>query len=63
MIEWHGRPLTLLINVGHIAVLGVEQNLGVVLEVNLDNFVAETEHDSVFGSHPFFDVNGAWRVL
>jgi hypothetical protein len=35
----------------------------VILEVNLNDFVAEAEHDRVLSSHPFFDVDGAWRVL
>ena len=34
-----------------------------VLEVNLNDLVAEAEHDGVFRSHPFFDVDGARRIL
>jgi len=34
-----------------------------VLEVNLNDFVAEAEHDRVLCSHPFFDINGSGRVL
>jgi hypothetical protein len=33
----------------------------VVLEVNLDNFVAKSEHYGVFGSHPLLNIN--WRIL
>lgn len=34
-----------------------------VLEVNLDDLVAESEHDGVLGPHPFLDVDRASRVL
>ena len=34
-----------------------------ILEVNLHDFVAQSEHDRVLGSHPFLDVDGAWWVL
>lgn len=34
-----------------------------ILEVNLHDFVAETEHDGMLCSHPFFDVDGAGWVL
>jgi hypothetical protein len=35
-----------------------------VLEVDLDNFIAQSEHDSVLRSHPFLDVNGTgwWAI-
>ena len=32
-----------------------------VLEVNLDNLVAKSEHDGVFSSHPLLNIN--WRIL
>lgn len=63
LVEWHGGPLALLVDVGDVAVLGVEQDFSVILEVNLNYLVAEAEHDCMFGTHPFFDVNGAGRVL
>gem|GEM_PF-5643863 len=34
-----------------------------ILEVNLHNFVAESKHYRVLRSHPFLDVDGAWRIL
>jgi len=34
-----------------------------ILEVNLDNLIGETEHDRVLGSHPLLHVDRAWRVL
>lgn len=63
LVQWHRRPLTLLVNVGHISILGVEQDLRVILEVHLDNLVAESEHDSMLGPHPLLHVDGAGRVL
>lgn len=30
-----------------------------ILEVDLDNFVGESEHDCVFGAHPLLDVDRA----
>jgi len=33
-----------------------------ILEVNLNNFVAESKHNCVFSSHPLFDINRPlWR--
>ena len=32
-----------------------------ILEVDLNNFVAETEHDGMSRPHPLFDVHGAGR--
>jgi len=63
LVQRHRRSLTLLVYVCHISVLRVQEDLRVVLEVNLHNFVAEAEHYSVLGSHPFFHVDTAWRVL
>ena len=34
-----------------------------VLEVHLHNFVAQSEHDCVFRSHPLFHVNRACWIL
>ncbi len=56
LVKWHCRAFSLLVNIGDVAVLRVEQNLSVVLEVHLHNFVAQPEHDCVFGSHPFLHV-------
>ena len=63
LVQWHGRPLSLLVHVGHISVLRVKQDLCVVLEVNLHNLVAETEHNGVLCPHPFLHVHASWRVL
>lgn len=59
MAERHYGALSLLVDVGDQTVVRVQQNLRVVLEVNLDNFVAQAEHDSVTRPHPFLDVDGA----
>lgn len=63
LVERHRRPLSLLVDVGHVPVLGVEENLCMILEVNLYNFVAQSEHDGVLRPHPLLHVDGAWRVL
>ena len=34
-----------------------------ILKVYLYNFITESEHYSVFSAHPFFDVDGARRIL
>ena len=57
LTQWHDGPLTLLVHISDQSVVRVEQNLGVVLEVNLDNFVAETEHDGVASTHPLLHVD------
>ena len=63
LVQRHRRSLTLLVHVCHISVLRVQKDLRVILEVNLHNFVAESKHYSVLGSHPFFDVDATWWVL
>jgi len=35
----------------------------VVLEVNLDNFIGQPEHDSMTSAHPFLDVNDICYVF
>lgn len=63
LTQWHNGPLTLLVHVSDQSVIRVEQDLGMILEVNLYNFVAETEHDGVTGAHPFLHVDRAgWRL-
>ena len=63
LAQWHNGPLTLLVHISDQSVIRVEQDLGMVLEVNLDNFVAEAEHDGVTGAHPFLHVDRASRGL
>lgn len=63
LVKWHCRAFSLLVNIGDVPVLRVEQNLRVVLEVHLHNFVAQPEHDCMFCSHPFLHVYRPRRVL
>lgn len=63
MIQRHRRPFTLLVDVGHVPILRVQENLCVILEINLNDFVAESEHDSVLRPHPLLHVDRTWRVL
>ena len=34
-----------------------------VLEIDLHDLVAQTEHDGMLRSHPFLNIHRAWRVL
>jgi len=61
LTERHDRTLSTLVDVGHKAVFGVQQDLGVVLEIDLDNLVAESEHNCMLRAHPLLDVHGAGR--
>lgn len=63
MVQRHGLSLTLLVNISHVSVFRVKQDFSVILEVDLYNLVAQSEHDSMFGTHPLLDVNRAWWVL
>ena len=57
MTQRHNGPLTLLVHISDKSVVRVEQNLSVVLEVDLNDFVAETEHDGMAGPHPLLHVD------
>jgi len=50
-----------LVDVGDHTSLGAEYDLGVVLEVDLHDFVGEPEHNGVLGAHPLFDLDLAFR--
>lgn len=63
LIQRHCGSFSLFVHVGHISVFRIQQNLGVILEVHLNNFVTESKHDSVLSPHPFLDVNWARWVL
>lgn len=63
LVQRHRRSLALLVYVGHVPILGVEQDLCVILEIDLDYLVAESEHDGVLRPHPLLDVHGAGWVL
>ena len=51
-----GAPLSALVHVGHHLGLRAEHDLSMVLEVDLDDFVGQTEHDSVPCAHPLLDI-------
>ena len=57
LVKWHSRPFTFFVYVCYISVLGVQQNLSVVLEIYLNNFVAQPEHNGMFRSHPFLHID------
>lgn len=57
----HDRPLALFVDVRDVSALGVEEDLGAVLEIDLNYLIRKTEHRRVRRSHPFLYVNTAWR--
>lgn len=63
LIKWHRRSVTLLVDIGYVSILRVEQDLSVILEVNLHDLVAQTEHDGMLGPHPLLHVNRSWWIL
>lgn len=54
-----GATAAFLVDLGHHAGLTAEDDLSVVLEVDLHDFVGESEHDCVFGAHPLLDLDFA----
>lgn len=63
LVERHCRSFALLVHVRHISILRIEQYLCMVLEIDLHDLVAQTEHDGMLRSHPFLNIHRAWRVL
>lgn len=63
LIKWHCRSLTLLVDVGHISVFRVQKDFSVILKVNLHDFIAQTEHNSMLGPHPLLDIHRTWGIL
>ena len=57
LVQGHRRSVSLFVNIGYISILGIQQDFRVILEVDLHNFVAQTEHDGVLGPHPLLHVN------
>lgn len=57
LIQGQGLSLALFIDIGNQPVLRVEQDLGMVLEIDLHNFIAEPEHDGMLSAHPLLDID------
>ena len=57
LIKRQSRPFTLFVDIGNKSVLWVQENLGVILEVHLHNFIAQSKHNSMFSSHPLLNIN------
>lgn len=57
--------LALEVDVGHQFLLAGEDDLSLICEIDLDYLVAESEHNGVFGLHPFLDVaaRSIWRCF
>jgi hypothetical protein len=60
MIERQSLSLSLFVYICHKSTFRVEKNFCVILEIDLDNLVAQSKHNSVLGSHPFLHIN--WWV-
>jgi hypothetical protein len=63
LIKGHGRSLSLFINVGYKPIFTIQEDFGVVLEVDLNYFVGESEHNSMLRPHPFLYVDCSWWIL
>ena len=61
--QWIREPFSLLVDISDHPSLAGQDYFSVVLEVHLDDFVAESEHYSVAGSHPLFDIRELGRSL
>lgn len=57
MVERERLSLALLVDIGHLSILRVKQDLCVILEVHLHDLVRETEHNCVLGAHPLLHVD------
>ncbi len=57
MVQREGLSLSLLVHIGDQSALRIKEDLSVILEIHLDDLVAEPKHDGVFSSHPFLYVN------
>ena len=57
MTEWQSLPLALFIDVCDEATLGIEEDLCVILEIDLDDLVAQPEHNCVLRTHPLLHVD------
>ena len=60
LTERHDGTISLLVHIGHQSIIRIQQDLCMVLEVYLYDFVAQTEHDGVAGPHPLLHVHRAW---
>ena len=56
-VERISAPLATFVDVGDHLGLRTQHDFGVILEVHLDHFVGQAEHDGVARSHPFLNVD------
>ena len=61
LTERHYRAFALFVHIGDEAVVRIEQDLCVILEVYLHYLVAQSEHDRMSSPHPLLDIDGASR--
>lgn len=63
LTEWHYRALSFLVHVSYEAIVRVQEDLSVILEVHLDDLVAQSEHNRMTCPHPLLYVDRACRRL
>lgn len=56
-----------LVYVGHLSAFWAKNDLSMIFEIDLHYFIAESEHDSMLGSHPLFHIHlmgifSLWRL-
>lgn len=54
-------PSAAFVDLCYYTCFTTQNNLGMILEVNLNNFVAESKHNCVFSPHPLFDIDRRLR--
>lgn len=55
--------LSLKVNVCNKLLFTGENDFRFISKVDLNNFIAEPEHDCVLGFHPLFNINISWREV
>ena len=61
-VEWIGAPLTLLVDIGDDLGLRAQHDLRVILEVNLNYLVRESEHNGMSRAHPLLHVDDVFHL-
>jgi len=56
------RALPFFVDIGHHFGLRVQHDLGVILEIHLNYFAREAEHNGVAGPDPLFDIDGILKL-
>lgn len=57
LVEGQRLSFSFLIDISDQSALWVQQYLSVILKVYLHDLITQPEHDGMFSSHPFFDID------